>query len=375
LPECDADLVLQAVPAVQAAPPRLLGDVESSGAGKKSRVGDAGKGVTWGGQGQVLDRRGGETGSSSSAARDEAAEIEAAMMMSLAETSGSDGGPAQLDSEQLARVMEMQREGGWGGEEDQEMEMALRLSQQQPEVVVPNVSEEDEMQRAIALSLEGGAGLGIGQSAAGQAAGGAGWGQRLKQQEEEEEKRYKKEQEQAIADEEEQLRKALAMSMDIDDAHAAPVAPVAPVAGQSKLASAPKATTTAPKATKEIDPVHAAWPKIKNPEPGTIAASAPAPSPFKPTPSGSQSASAVSGGSKSPASVAGPSKAPAEPAIPAGPGHKLGGSGGTSATARGRARPGSAAQPPTDDPQEIRRRRMAFLDKLQKSPPADQDKK
>jgi len=369
LPECDADLVLQAVPAVQAAPPRLLGDVESSGAGKKSRVGDAGKGVTWGGQGQVLDRRGGETGSSSSAARDEAAEIEAAMMMSLAETSGSDGGPAQLDSEQLARVMEMQREGGWGGEEDQEMEMALRLSQQQPEVVVPDVSEEDEMQRAIALSLEGGAGLGIGQSAAGQAAGGAGWGQRLKQQEEEEEKRYKKEQEQAIADEEEQLRKALAMSMDIDDAQAAPVA------GQSKPASAPKATTTATKASKEIDPVHAAWPKIKNPEPGTIAASAPAPSPIKPSPSGSQSAGATSGGSKSPSSVAGPSKAPAEPAIPAGPGHKLGGSGGTSATASGRARPGSAAQPPTDDPQEIRRRRMAFLDKLQKSPPADQDKK
>ena len=31
LPECDADLVLQAVPAVQLAPPRLLGDVNSSG--------------------------------------------------------------------------------------------------------------------------------------------------------------------------------------------------------------------------------------------------------------------------------------------------------------------------------------------------------
>ena len=34
LPECDADLVLQAVPAVQLQPPRLLADVESSGRGK-----------------------------------------------------------------------------------------------------------------------------------------------------------------------------------------------------------------------------------------------------------------------------------------------------------------------------------------------------
>jgi len=366
LPECDADLVLQAVPAVQAAPPRLLGDVESSGAGKRSSVGKAGKGVTWGGQGQVLEGRGGETGSSSSAARDEAAEIEAAMLMSLAETSGSDGGPAQLDSEELARVMAMQREGGWGGEEDQEMEMALRMSQQQPQVVVPEVSEEDEIQRAIALSLEGGGGQGVGQ-AAGQAAGGAGWGQRLKQQEEEEEMRYKKEQEQALAEEEEQLRKALAMSMDIDEAQPSGAS------GHSKPAAA------ATKTTKELDPVQAAWPKMRNPEPGTISAAAP--SPVKTGPSGSKtpatmSPPAASGGPKSPAAAAapGPSAAPAEPVIPTGPGHKLGGAGGT--TARGRARPGSSAQPPpTDDPQEIRRRRMAFLDKLQKSPPADQDKK
>ena len=39
LPECDADLVLQAVPAVQSAPPRLLGDVNSSGsAGSTARA-------------------------------------------------------------------------------------------------------------------------------------------------------------------------------------------------------------------------------------------------------------------------------------------------------------------------------------------------
>ena len=37
LPECDADLVLQAVPATQAQPPRLLSDVQSSGRGKGRR--------------------------------------------------------------------------------------------------------------------------------------------------------------------------------------------------------------------------------------------------------------------------------------------------------------------------------------------------
>jgi hypothetical protein len=37
LPECDADLVLQAVPAVQMRPPRLLADVQSSGRGKGRR--------------------------------------------------------------------------------------------------------------------------------------------------------------------------------------------------------------------------------------------------------------------------------------------------------------------------------------------------
>jgi len=354
LPECDADLVLQAVPAVQGAPPRLLGDVASSGAS----ISGAGKSrVTWGGQGQSVDRRGGETGTSSSAARDEAAEIEAAMLMSLAETSGSDGGPAQLDSAELARVMDMQREGGWGGEEDQEMEMALRLSQQQPVLAVPDVSEEDEIQRAIALSLEGGGGQGVGQAGAGAGAG-AGWGDRLKQQEEEEEKRYKKEQEQAIADEEEQLRKALAMSMDIDDTHAAVTVPKAVNKGDN------------PNTTTQLDPVHAAWPKMKNPEPGTVAAPS-AKSPSAPQPATTAARSPTSAEAARPSTSTG---AAASPAIPAGPGHKLGGAG-SSSTGRGRTRPGSAAQPPTDDPQEIRRRRMAFLDKLQKSPPAEQEKK
>merc|ERR1711862_45337 len=184
-----------------------------------------------------------------------------------------------------------------------------------------------------------------------------GWGQRLKQQEQEEEK--------AIADEEEQLRKALAMSMDID----APAGSSA--TGQSKPAAATTKPppVTAAKNTKEIDPVNAAWPKIKNPELGTLAASS-----TKPTssPSKSEPSKAPSVASRSPASTSGgPSTAAVVPAIPAGPGHKL---GDGSTTARGRTRPGSATQPPTDDPQEIRRRRMAFLDKLQKSPPADQER-
>ena len=64
-----------------------------------------------------------------------------------------------------------------------------------------------------------------------------------------------------------------------------------------------------------------------------------------------------------------------------GPGHKLGGAGssGGSSVSRAGTRPGPSGsasgasgggqgQPKTEDPEEIRRRRMAFLDKLQKSP-------
>ena len=91
LPPCDADLVLQAVPAVQAEPPRLLSDVATSGAG----AGQAGR------------------TRARPAGRDEEADLEAAMMLSLAETSGPDGAPANIDSDQLARVMEMQRQGNW----------------------------------------------------------------------------------------------------------------------------------------------------------------------------------------------------------------------------------------------------------------------
>merc|ERR1719278_523268 len=213
LPECDADLVLQAVPAVQAVPPRLLSDVASSGtAGTSARS-----------QGRASAPVPGVRGVSS-AQEDEAAELEAAMMMSLAETSGGGGAAAQLDSETLDEVIAMQRSGNMNQEE--ELEMALRLSQQQHQqpAQVPEVSEEDEIQRAIALSLEGGQGA-LGAGFAGGSAGGAtetGWGERLARQEREEEQKYKEEAERAVREEEEQLRQALAMSMDMDTGTTAP---------------------------------------------------------------------------------------------------------------------------------------------------------
>ena len=65
-----------------------------------------------------------------------------------------------------------------------------------------------------------------------------------------------------------------------------------------------------------------------------------------------------------------------------GPGHRLGGETSSSSGVRAQTRPGpssssaapttSTSQPRSDDPEEIRRRRMAFLDKLQKSPPSNQ---
>ena len=117
LPECDADLVLQAVPAVQSAPPRLLSDVASSGSSGSTARGQGRKNMMkmllellW--LLGILDQL--PTGRAppsipgvrgqSSAQEDEAAELEAAMMMSLAETSGSGGAPAQLDSETMDQV-------------------------------------------------------------------------------------------------------------------------------------------------------------------------------------------------------------------------------------------------------------------------------
>merc|ERR1719500_2017933 len=357
LPECDADLVLQAVPAVQLAPPRLLGDVNSSGSA----------GSTAQAQGRAPPPIPGMRGQSS-AQEDEAAELEAAMMMSLAETSGSGGAPAQLDSGTLDQVMAMQRSGNMNQEE--ELEMALRLSQQQHQqpAPAPEVSEEDEIQKAIALSLEGGAGLGANLGGA-VSSGGAetGWGGRLAMQEREEEQRYKEEAEKAVREEEEQLRQALAMSMDMDTGSTAAksgssssstakaTATAVPRSPSSVATAGGKTKTVEPTEASRVDPVQAGWHKPKNPAPGSIASAAPAAA----GPSGLQTSPTSP---KAPQQTTSPSKAaPAAPAMPEGPGHTLGGA--STAAQGGRAGKVEKAQ---DDPQEIRRRRLAFLDKMAK---------
>ena len=323
LPPCDADLVLQAVPAVQAEPPRLLSDVTTSGAG----AGQAGR------------------TRARPAGRDEEADLEAAMMLSLAETSGPDGAPANIDSDQLARVMEMQRQGNWEtntATEDEMMARALRMSEeeQQQSYQHSGPSEEDEIQAAIALSLEGGAGRTGGQPGVSQ--GGAGWGSRLREQEVEEEEKWLEEQERARREEEEQLRQALMMSMETESAPA----------GSKKEEKV--------KAPAEVDPAHTAWPKMKNPQPGSLAAGGPSTS--SPSPRATATASTSTSAPRTNPAPAPSSSRVAAPAIPEGEGHRLGEAGGG-----GRG----AAQPRVEDPQEIRRRRMAFLDKLQKSPPSE----
>ena len=384
LPPCDADLVLQAVPATQLVPPRLLSDVTSSG--NKSRPAPA--------QTRPPAAAAGQT--------DEEAELEAAMLLSLAETSGSDGGPANIDSEQLARVMEMQRQGGWGPgtgtEGDEDMEMALRMSAADQGGPGQATSEEDEIQRAIALSLEGGA-VGGAPASATSGGGGGGWGSRLRQQELEEEARYREEQEAAAKREEDELQRALAMSME------------AGAAADTNTRPPPAASD--PKPRPQLDPVHAAWPQVKNPAPGTVAG----PPKPKPPSSMSSASSIIQKSSKVPevqsatsaaASTSKPSSSetasPSRPSLQnyimpegekqdalsflakyyifvvSGPGHRLGseaspstaaaGSRGASATVPGAARSGPGQQPRSEDPEEIRRRRMAFLDKLQKSPPS-----
>ena len=133
---------------------------------------------------------------------------------------------------------------------------------------------------------------------------------------------------------------------------------------QKTSASAAAAGTSRPAKPAEssrVDPVQAGWHKPKNPAPGSIASAAPA--------AAGQNAPLVSPTSpKAPQPNSPPSKAAAAatPAMPEGPGHTLGGGATCARRATGKAE---------DDPQEIRRRRMAFLDKLQKSPPTDQEKK
>ena len=262
-------------------------------------------------------------------------------MLSLAGTSGPDGTPADIDSEELARVMEMQRHGS----EEEMMEMALRMSQEQPQQPSA-VSEEDEIQKAIALSLEGGGG---GGRSGGVSREEGGWGSRLREQEVEEEERWLQEQERARQEEEKQLEEALRMSME--------------TSGTSEM----KRDTATVK--PRPDPVQTAWPVLKNPPPGSLAAG-PTTSPTKPpstsTPSTPSASSSTPSASSSTPSASSSGRRPAPvPVIPEGPGHRLGEAGGS--------RSGSG-QPRAEDPQEIRRRRMAFLDKLQKSPKTEESK-
>ena len=103
-----------------------------------------------------------------------------------------------------------------------------------------------------------------------------------------------------------------------------------------------------------VDPVQAGWHKPKNPAPGSIASAAPAagPSGLQASPTSPKAAQQTTS----------PTKAtPATPAMPEGPGHTLGGA--STASKGGRAGKVEKAQ---DDPQEIRRRRLAFLDKMAK---------
>jgi len=336
LPDCDADLVLQAVPAVQSVRPRLLSEIQGSGSS---------------GQGSGGGRGGLGSGTSG---RDEEADIEAALALSLAENvAAPGGGPARIDDLELQRALGRAQQAPI----DEELEMALNMSRSmETEPSQPDVSEEDEMQQAIAASLEGGS------SVVSQGGGGglvAGWGDRLRRQEVEEEQKWKLEDEKKRREEEEeqkQLEEALAMSMQVDEEEAKVKPP--PKAGPSKAAATPK-----------VDPVQTAWPKLKNPPPGSVSSNSPAPAATSPGGSAPRP-----GGSAQPPRpdlkkyMTGKEEETAEKEAekrPLGPGHAL---GGGPSSARGRGSRGGAEADPAD-PQEIRRRRMAFLDKLQKSPP------
>ena len=208
---------------------------------------------------------------------------------------------------------------------------------------VSQQSEEDALQRAIELSLAGGVGSNVGQRGGGD---GAGWGGRLQQQQQQEEEQYRRNQEEEASRDEEQLRQALAMSMDVA---AAPDA--APVQAQTR----PRAPAPVPAPPPGPDPVQAGWPQLTRPSPGSLQAAGPmsAPTPVQlPRPGPAPTPAELPRPGPAPGTAAGPAEAVLRPL---GPGHTLGG---------GR---GAAASPQTEDPQEIRRRRLAFLDNMQRS--------
>lgn len=117
----------------------------------------------------------------------------------------------------------------------------------------------------------------------------------------------------------------------------------------TEKALAAPATANKP-APPSVDPVNTAWPKLKNPPPGSVSNMAPA-------------------STKPSAKIETKTHAVGPPAaIPEGPGHTLGGRQTAGVTSGRGARPGGSQ---SADPEEIRKRRLAFLDNLQKK---DKDK-
>lgn len=231
--------------------------------------------------------------------------------------------------------MEMQRENP--DMMDQELAQALRMSQEQPALPPSQVSEEDEVQQAIALSLAAAGGVslqGVGQGQQAQQA--QGWGDRLARQQQQEEEMYREEQEKQAKEEEDELQKALAMSME----------------GVEE--SKPK-----------LDPVQAGWPKLNK-----FQDKLPVESASKEDKSPQSIKTVITPGKVQPSTskdVSSPksTQQSSPSAMPEGPGNKL---GGTSQDSVRGVRSAKKDQP-KEDPAEIRRRRLAFLDKLQKSPP------
>jgi len=353
LPDCDADLVLQAVEAVQTRPPRLLSDKAGSGASNTgARTATA------------------ATPTSPSAVRDEEADLEAALMLSLAENvPGPAGGPAAIDDNELQRALAMAQ----GGGEDVEMERALALSQEA--VASPQqaqTSEEDDLQQALAMSLAGQPRSPSSNQLPPSASQSSGWGSRLQAQEAEEEERYLMEQQKQQQEEEEELRQALAMSMQTDTKKTVEP-PVTNVGGElkhKKLTSPTGQRMDVDQQTKTALSKSAAVPAIKpSPAPKSSRESN---SLTKATRSGSMlgnpgtstaSAGALGGSGAAPPSpvrgalAGGPSAASpsSEASMPSTGGHTLGG---------GQKKPQAGGSGETD-PAEIRRRRLAFLEKMQ----------
>merc|ERR1719341_2121363 len=204
----------------------------------------------------------------------------------------------------------------------------------------------------------------------------SGWGSRLQAQEAEEEERYLMEQQKQQQEEEEELRQALAMSMQTDTKKTVVEPPVTNVGGvlkHKKLTSPTGQRMDVDQQTKTASSKSAAVPASKpSPAPKSSRESN---SLTKATRSGamlgnpgtSTSSSGALGGSgaapPSPArgaAAGGPSAATggpsAEVSMPSTGGHTLGG---------GQRKPQAAGGSGETDPAEIRRRRLAFLEKMQ----------